>query len=326
MQLNDKIFVAGHRGLVGSALIRHLISQGYTNLLTASHQELDLTIQADVNSFFKQHQPQYVFLAAAKVGGIYANSHFPADFIYQNIAIQMNVIHAAYQHGVKRLLFLGSSCIYPRMAPQPIQESALLSGPLEPTNRAYAVAKISGIEQCFAYNRQYGTKFLAVMPTNLYGPGDNYDLQNSHVIPGMITKFHRAKEEGAPAVVLWGTGKPYREFLHCDDMADACCFLMQLDEKLYNPLCASDSEPPLINIGSGQEVTIQVLAEIIKEVVGYEGAVQFDSTKPDGTPRKLLDSTQLHALGWQPQIHLKAGFEITYQAFLHHLSNTIIPA
>jgi GDP-L-fucose synthase len=316
MKLDDKIFIAGHRGLVGSALIRCLKSQGYTNLLIATHQELDLTIQAEVNAFFKQHQPQYVFLAAAKVGGIYANSHFPADFLYQNIAIQMNVIHAAYQHGVKRLLFLGSSCIYPRLAPQPMQESALLSGPLEPTNRAYAVAKISGIEQCFAYNRQYGTQFLAVMPTNLYGPGDNYDPQSSHVIPGMITKFHRAQEERASSVVLWGTGKPYREFLHCDDMASACCFLMQLSDTQYTALCCSETEPPLINIGSGQEVSIQSLAEIVREVVGYQGSIHFDTTKPDGTPRKLLDSTQLQVLGWQPQVDLKAGLQTTYQAFL----------
>lgn len=316
MQLDDKIFIAGHRGLVGSALFRCLSAQGYTNLLTVTHQVLDLSIQADVNAFFALNQPQYVFLAAAKVGGIYANSHFPADFLYQNMAIQMNVIHAAYQNGVKRLLFLGSSCIYPKLASQPLKESALLTGPLEPTNRAYAVAKISGIEQCFSYNRQYGTQFLAVMPTNLYGPGDNYDCQNSHVIPGMIAKFHRAKEEGAESVVLWGTGTPYREFLHSDDMANACCFLMQLEEKRYHALCDSDVEPPLINIGSGQEVTIKVLANIIKEVVGYEGLIHFDDTKPDGTPRKLLDSTRLYELGWQAQINLNTGLQQTYELFM----------
>lgn len=318
MKKNDKIFVAGHRGLVGSAIVRQLTAQGYTNLLTATHQELDLTQQLAVDVFFKTHQPAYVFLAAAKVGGIYANSHFPADFLYQNIAIQMNVIHAAYQNAVERLLFLGSSCIYPRLAPQPMQESALLSGPLEPTNRAYAVAKISGIEQCFAYNRQYGTKYLAVMPTNLYGTGDNYDPQNSHVIPGLITKFHRAKEEGADFVELWGTGSPYREFLHADDMADACCYLMQLSDEIYNPLCDSDIEPPLINIGSGQEVTIKALAQIVQGVVGYEGEVRFDATKPDGTPRKLLETQKLKGLGWQAKTNLKAGLGETYSAFLKY--------
>ncbi len=304
---SQKIFVAGHRGLVGSALMRALHRSGYTNIITASHQALDLTRQAAVEAFMQQEKPEVVFLAAAKVGGIYANSHFPAEFIYQNLMIQSHVIEAAYQTGVKHLLFLGSSCIYPKHCDQPMREEYLLSGLLEPTNQPYAVAKISGIEQCLAYNKQYGTQYVAVMPTNLYGPGDNDDPLQSHVIPGLLRRFHEAKIQNLPTVEIWGTGTPYREFLHADDLAEACLFLMeQPDERLM--------QYPLINIGSGQEVSIRELAEMIQHIVQYRGNMVFNPQKPDGTPRKWVDSSKIQALGWKPARALYAGLKQTYLA------------
>lgn len=322
MDKNAKIYVAGHRGLVGSAIVDNLKAKGYQNLVTRTHSELDLTNQQAVLDFFKAENPEYVFLAAAKVGGIHANNTYPAEFIHENLSIQTNVIHQAYLNGVKRLLFLGSSCIYPKQAPQPMKEHHLLTGPLEPTNRPYALAKIAGIEMCWSYNRQYGTQYLAVMPTNLYGPGDNYHLENSHVIPALIRKFHEAKINNTPQVMVWGSGKPMREFLYNQDMADACVFLMQLDEAKYQSLLGSDEsqtgqfEPPLINIGYGSDVTIQQLAETIQTVTGYEGKIVFDASKPDGTMRKLMDSSKLNALGWQPSIDLKAGLCNAYNDFV----------
>ena len=314
MQPNSKIYIAGHRGLVGSALIRRLAAGGYANLLTRTHAELDLTNQAATEAFFAQEKPDYVFLAAAKVGGILANNTYPADFIYQNLAIQTNIIHAAYKNQAKRLLFLGSSCIYPRDCPQPMKEEYLLTGPLEPTNRPYALAKIAGIEMCHAYNRQYGTQYLAVMPTNLYGPDDNYDLNNSHVIPALIRKFHEAKQQGDKKVVVWGTGTPRREFLYSEDMADACVYLMNLPDDKFSPLLTPDASP-LVNIGVGEDVTIRELAEIVQQVVGFTGSISFDTTKPDGTPRKLLDVTRLHSLGWRAKTSMQAGLAKTYQDF-----------
>jgi GDP-L-fucose synthase len=321
MDKDAKIYVAGHRGLVGSALIRSLTSKGHSNLVTRIHTELDLTNQAAVQDFFAKEKPDYVLLAAAKVGGIHANNTYPAQFIHENIAIQTNVIHEAYVHGVKRLLFLGSSCIYPKFGPQPIKEEHLLTGSLEPTNRPYALAKIAGIEMCWSYNRQYGTQFLAAMPTNLYGPGDNYHPENSHVIPALIRKFHEAKTNNLPEVVVWGTGTPKREFLYNQDMADACVFLMQLEDDLFSHCLGSNDsqadsfQPPLINIGSGSDITIRELAEKIGEVVGYQGNISFDSSKPDGTLRKLMDSSKIFNLGHVNKFSLESGLTNTYNDF-----------
>ncbi len=312
MNQNAKIFVAGHRGLVGSALVRVLAKAGYSNLLLRTHAELDLTHQASVQSFFSEQKPEYVFLAAARVGGILANSTYPADFIQQNLAIQDNVIEAAFRNHVKRLLFLGSSCIYPKFAPQPIKEESLLTGSLEHTNRAYAIAKIAGIEMCRAYNAQHETDYLAVMPTNLYGPGDNYDLSTSHVIPALFRKILSAKLQNRPEVWLWGTGTPRREFLHSDDMASACLFLVNLPHEKFNQL-KNAPEGPLVNVGWGQDITIRELAQLIGEIVGYTGVYKFDSSKPDGSPRKLLDTSKLLRLGWKPTISLRVGLERTFK-------------
>lgn len=315
------IYVAGHRGLVGSAIVRRLRAAGCTNLLLRTHAELDLTDDRATRAFFDAERPDYVFLAAAKVGGIVANNTYPAEFIRDNLAIQTNVIHAAHLAGVKRLLFLGSSCIYPKLAPQPLQESCLLTGPLEPTNRPYALAKIAGIEMCWSYNRQYGTQYLAAMPTNLYGPGDNYHPTHSHVIPALLRKFHEAKLSGAPAVTVWGSGTPRREFLYSDDMADACVFLMNLPDERWRALLGSDEsasgrfEPPLVNIGTGQDLTIAELAALVKQVVGYEGAIVFDPSQPDGTPRKLLDVSLLERTGWRARTALADGLAAAYGEF-----------
>ena len=315
MKLDSRIYVAGHRGLVGSALVRQLRAKGYGNLITRTHDELDLTNQAAVRRFFTQEKPEYVLLAAAKVGGIHANNTYPAEFIHQNLAIQTNVIHEAWQNSVQRLLFLGSSCIYPRDCPQPMKEEYLLTGPLEPTNRPYALAKIAGIEMCHAYNRQYGTKYIAVMPTNLYGSNDNYDLQNSHVLPALIRKMHEARLRGDQEVVVWGTGTPRREFLYSDDMADACVFLLtSADEKLA--ALFTDDSPPLINIGCGEDVTIHKLAEIVAEVVGFEGKLVFDNNKQDGTLRKLMDVNRLSSLGWRASTALGSGIHLAYSDYI----------
>ena len=348
MEKNAKVYVAGHKGLVGSAILRALEKSGYNNCVVRSRQELDLTCQSSVERFFDEERPEYVFLAAAKVGGILANATYPADFIYQNLVIETNVIHAAYKYGAKKLLFLGSSCIYPRDCPQPMKEEYLLTGPLEPTNEPYAVAKIAGIKMCEAYNRQYGTKYISVMPTNLYGPNDNFDLETSHVLPALIRKFHLAKlamqkdwegikknevifgripddfkrslgldpktnlplenSDNAPEVVLWGTGSPRREFLYVDDLADACIYLM-------NNYDGSE----IVNIGVGKDITIRELAELIAKIVGYQGKIRFDTSKPDGTPRKLLDVSKLSSLGWQPTIGLEEGIKKTYGWFLSSL-------
>jgi GDP-L-fucose synthase len=319
MDKNAKIYVAGHRGLVGSALIRQLTAQGYTNLLTKTHAELDLTDQIAVNRFFAAEKPEFVLLAAAKVGGIHANNTYPAEFIHENLAIQNNVIHQSYVNGVKRLLFLGSSCIYPRDCPQPIKEEYLLTGPLEPTNRPYALAKIAGIEMCWSYNRQYDTQYLAVMPTNLFGFGDNYNLENSHVIPALIRKFHEAKVNQQPAVTVWGTGTPKREFLYSDDMAAACVFVMNLPDDQFKSLLASnrnDGLPPLLNLGSGSDLSIAELASLVQEVVSFKGEIIFDTTKPDGTMRKLMDSQRINKLGWHPDTSLKEGLQLSYQDFI----------
>ncbi len=322
MELNARIYVAGHRGLVGSALMRDLRSKGFTHLITRSHAELDLTDQTQVAAFFATERPEYVFLAAAKVGGILANDQYPAEFIRDNLAIQTNVIHAAWQNDVRRLLFLGSSCIYPKLCPQPMKEEYLLTGPLEPTNRPYALAKIAGIEMCWSYNRQYGTRYLAVMPTNLYGPGDNYHPQNSHVIPALIRKFHEAKQGNSPTVTVWGTGTPRREFLYSEDMADACVYLMNLPDDRFQTLLGSDESktgifmPPLVNIGVGEDLTIRELAETVQTVVGYKGEIVFDATKPDGTPRKLMDVDRLHELGWRARTTMSTGLDLAYQDFL----------
>ncbi|MGQ9686672.1 MAG: GDP-L-fucose synthase family protein [Thiobacillaceae bacterium] len=322
MDKNATIYIAGHRGLVGSALVRTLQAQGYRNLLVRTHAELDLTDQAAVETFFAAERADYVFLAAAKVGGILANDRYPAEFIRDNLAIQTNVIHAAWKNGVKRLLFLGSSCIYPKHCPQPMREEYLLTGPLEPTNRPYAIAKIAGIEMCWSYNRQYGTRFLAVMPTNLYGPGDNYHPDNSHVIPALIRKFHAAKRNGQPTVTVWGTGRPRREFLYSDDLAEASVFLMNLPDAQFDTLLGSDESatgvfmPPLINIGVGEDLTIRELAQMVRDAVGYQGEIAFDPSKPDGTPRKLLDVTRLAALGWRARTPLADGLRATYADFL----------
>jgi GDP-L-fucose synthase len=326
MDKHDKIYIAGHRGLVGSALVRKLLADGYTNLVTCSHEELDLTAQEEVNDFFLREKPSYVFLAAAKVGGIYANNTYPAEFIADNLAIQTNVIHEAYRSGVKRLMFLGSSCIYPKLAPQPMKEEYLLTGPLEPTNRPYAIAKIAGIEMCWSYNRQYGTKYLGVMPTNLFGPGDNYDLNNSHVIPALIRKFHEAKAAGNTPVTLWGSGTPRREFLYSEDMADACVYLMNLPDSTFDTLLGSDEAtagvfmPPLINVGVGEDQTIGELAKTVKEAVGCRSDIVYDRSKPDGTPRKLMDVSRLNMLGWRAQTSLEAGLANAYQDYLARYS------
>jgi GDP-L-fucose synthase len=343
MKKSDRIYVAGHKGLVGSAIVRKLQSEGYSKLALRSHHELDLMRQAEVEAFFKKEKPEYVFLAAAKVGGILANNTYPAEFIYENLLIETNVIHQAYKAGVKKLLFLGSSCIYPRDCPQPLKEEYLLSGKLEPTNEPYAVAKIAGIKMCQSYNRQYGTRFISVMPTNLYGPGDNFDMETSHVLPALIRKFHEAKSkelevrggrleakekkhDSAPGlkrsapptsserserslngsfVTLWGTGTPMREFLHVDDLADACLYLMNHYD-----------ESEIINIGVGKDISISELVELIRGIVGFKGAIRYDRSKPDGTPRKLLDVGKLKALGWQPKISLKQGIEMTYRWYV----------
>jgi GDP-L-fucose synthase len=319
---NARIFVAGHRGLVGSALVRRLRAGGYTDLLLKTHAELDLTDERATRAFFEAEQPDHVFLAAAKVGGIVANNTYPAEFIRNNLAIQTNTIHAAYLAGARRLLFLGSSCIYPKLAAQPLREEALLSGPLEPTNRPYALAKIAGIEMCWSYNRQYGTRYLSAMPTNLYGPGDNYHPQNSHVIPALLRRFHEAKLRGHQPVTVWGTGAARREFLHVDDMADACVFLMERPEAQFRALLGSDEvvsgsfEPPVVNIGCGNDITIRELATMIQHVVGHQGEVVFDASRPDGTPRKLLDVSRLAQAGWSPRRPLAPGLQGAYAAFL----------
>jgi GDP-L-fucose synthase len=313
MEKSAKIYIAGHGGLVGSALVRRLRAAGYQNLVVRTHAELELTDAISVRRFFEAERPQYVLLAAAKVGGILANSTLPAEFIYSNLAIQTNVIDEAWRTGVKRLLFLGSSCIYPRDCPQPMKEEMLLTGPLEPTNRPYAVAKIAGIEMCSAYNRQYGTQFIAVMPTNLYGPGDNYDLRTSHVLPALIRKAHEAKQRGDQELVVWGTGKPLREFLYSDDMADACVSLLRLDDAKFS--LAIETYPPLVNIGSGVDLTIRELAELVCEVVGFRGRLSFDSSKPDGTPRKLMDNGRVTNLGWAPRVGLREGVRLAYEEF-----------
>ena len=313
MQLDSRIYVAGHRGLVGSAILEVLRARGYRHVLTRTHSELDLTDSHAVTNFFAETQPEYVILAAAKVGGILANNTYPADFIRENLVIQNNVIEACRQAGVDRLLFLGSSCIYPKLCPQPIKEEYLLTGPLESTNRPYALAKIAGIEMCWSYNRQYGTRYLSAMPTNLYGPGDNFDLRTSHVLPALMRKVVEAKRNGNGEVGVWGTGTPRRELLYSADMAEACVFLLELDEASYGSLI-TDAEPPLINIGTGQDVTIRELAETLCRVLAYEGELVFDATKPDGTPRKLLDVARIKALGWSAAISLEAGIALTYEA------------
>lgn len=314
MNPDARIYVAGHRGLAGSAILRRLEVAGYRNVLTRNHAELDLTDHGSVGKFFEAEKPEYVFLAAAKVGGIVANETYPAEFIQQNIAIQTNVIHEAWKAGVKRLLFLGSSCIYPRDCPQPIKEEYLLTGPLESTNRSYAIAKIAGVEMCRAYNRQYGTQFLAAMPTNLYGPGDNYDLETSHVLPALIRKMHEARQRGDSEVIIWGTGSPRREFLYSDDMADACVFLTSLPEAKFAHIAAA--EVPLINIGSGADLTVRELAELVAGVVEFSGSLRFDDKRPDGTPRKLLDSSRLTGLGWKPRVSLEQGVALACRDFL----------
>lgn len=310
MNKNEKIFLAGHKGMVGSAIVRKLNELGYQNIITRSSEELDLRRQSDVEFFFKTEKPDYVFLAAAKVGGIYANNTYPAEFIYDNLMIETNIIHSSYIYNVKKLLFLGSSCIYPKMCPQPIKEEYLLTGPLEPTNEAYAVAKISGIELCKFYRRQYGCNFISAMPTNLYGINDNFDLNNSHVLPALIRKFHEAKLNNQQEVVMWGTGTPRREFLYVDDLADACVFLM-----------SSYSEEMHVNIGSGEDIQILDLAKMVKEIVGYEGEIVNDLTKPDGTPRKLLDVSLLKSLGWEYKTELREGIEKTYSWFCEQKEN-----
>lgn len=322
MQTDGKIYVAGHRGLVGSALVRQLNARGYRNLITRTHAELDLTNQAAVRDFFAQEKPDYVFLAAAKVGGIQANNTYPAEFIYQNLAVQTNVIHESWRNNVQRLLFLGSSCIYPRDCPQPMKEEYLLTGPLEPTNRPYALAKIAGIEMCHAYNRQYGTQYIAAMPTNLYGPGDNYDLNNSHVVPALIRKMHESKERGDKEVVVWGTGTPRREFLYSEDMAEACVYLMSLPDARFSSLI-TDYSSPLVNIGCGEDLTIQRLAEVVAEIVCFKGKLTFDTSKPDGTQRKLLDISRMKQLGWGTKTSLNAGVATSYRDYLGQLKGVV---
>jgi len=315
MDLNDKIYIAGHRGLVGSAIVRQLESRGFTNLLMRTHKELDLTNQAQVQAFFQKEQPDYVILAAAKVGGIHANNTYPADFIYQNMMIEANVINSAYENKVKRLLFLGSTCIYPKAVEQPMREDALLTDVLEPTNEPYALAKIAGIKLCESYNRQYGTDFRSVMPTNLYGVNDNFHPENSHVIPALMQRFHQAKINNDEEVVVWGTGNAMREFLYVDDMAQASLFVLELDEETYQ----TNTQPMLshINVGTGKDITIREMAETMKEVVGYKGKLTFDTAKPDGVPRKLIDIARLDSMGWRCKTDLKAGLNKTYRWYLN---------
>ena len=301
MDKSAKIFAAGHNGLVGSAIVRKLEAEGYKNIIKKNRSELDLSDQKTVRSFFEAEKPEYVFLAAAKVGGIYANDTYPAEFIYENLMIESNIIHSSYLTGVKKLLFLGSSCIYPKLCPQPMKEEYLLGGYLEPTNEAYAIAKIAGIKLCEYYNKQYGTKFISAMPTNIYGYNDNFDLKNSHVLPALIRKVHEAKEANSPSIVVWGSGNPKREFLFADDLADACLFLMNnYDGKEF------------VNVGTGEDISIRDLTEMIKEVVGYEGKIEYDSSKPDGTPRKLMDVSRINGLGWKHSVELKSGIEKLY--------------
>lgn len=316
MDKDSRVYVAGHQGLVGSALVRQLKAQGYERIITRPLEELDLTDQAAVRNLFAVERPDHVFLAAAKVGGIHANKTYPAEFIQINLTIQTNVIYEAWRAGVGSLLFLGSSCIYPRECPQPIKESYLLTGKLEPTNKPYAVAKIAGIEMCWSYNRQYGTHYRAVMPTNLYGPGDNFHLENSHVVPALIRKFHEAKITRSEGVEVWGSGKPLREFLYVDDMAEGCIYVMNLEEEVYQAHIETDS--PLVNLGVGKDISIQDLAVLVKEVVGYEGNIVFDTSKPDGAPRKLLDVSRLTEMGWTAATPLKEGLAATYAWFLNH--------
>lgn len=305
MNKTSKIYIAGHRGMVGSAILRKLQAEGYTNFTLRTSAELDLRRQTEVEEFFRKEKPDYVFLAAAKVGGILANNTYRAEFLYDNLQIQNNIIHSAWQHGAKKLLFLGSSCIYPKLASQPLKEDALLTGLLEPTNEPYAIAKIAGIKMCDAYRSQYGFSAISVMPTNLYGPNDNYDLKSSHVLPALIRKFHEAKKNGSPSVIMWGTGSPLREFLHVDDLADACYFLMQ-----------NWDEPGFLNVGTGTDLSIKDLALLIKDIVGYSGDIVHDTTKPDGTPRKLMDVSKLHGLGWKHRINLREGIQSVYASLL----------
>src|SRR6202048_4103981 len=314
MSKDNTIFVAGHGGMVGSAIVRKLKDRGYTNIVTRTRSEVDLVQQAAVREFFLKERIDQVYMAAAKVGGILANNTYPAEYIYQNLMIEANVIHEAWQAGVKKLLFLGSSCIYPRLAPQPMAEDALLTGLLEPTNEPYAIAKIAGVKLCESYNRQYGTDYRSVMPTNLYGPGDNYHSENSHVIPGLIRRFHEAKQRSAAEVLIWGTGTPMREFLYVDDMAEACVHVMELDSDTYG----RSTEPMLshVNIGTGEDLSIRDLATTIGQIVGYQGRIAFDTTKPDGTPRKLMDVGRLHSLGWRAQVALRDGLALAYADFL----------
>ena len=319
MDKESRIFVAGHSGLVGSALVRGLTRLGYHNLILRRRSDLDLTDQAAVREFFNKSRPDFVFIAAAKVGGILANDSLPAEFIRDNLLIASNVIHEAHQNGVQRLLFLGSSCVYPKFAPQPIQERSLLTGPLEPTNRPYAIAKIAGIEMCWAYNRQYGTRFLAAMPTNLYGLNDNYHPSLSHVIPALIRKFHEAKASRSAEVTVWGTGTPRREFLNSEDAADACIFLLNQPDDHIDKIVRSTEIPPIINIGCGEDLPIHDLANLVSEVVGFPGRIKFDHSKPDGTPRKLLDVSVLHGLGWKPRIDLREGLSNAYLDFLERV-------
>jgi GDP-L-fucose synthase len=314
MSKDDRIFVAGHRGMVGSAIVRKLQTLGCANIVTRSRSELDLVQQNDVRAFFGKEQIDQVYMAAAKVGGILANNTYPADFIYENLMVETNVIHEAWRAGVKKLLFLGSSCIYPRMAPQPMAEEMLLTGTLEPTNEPYAIAKIAGVKLCESYNRQYGTDYRSVMPTNLYGPGDNYHPENSHVIPGLLRRFHEAKQNASPEVLIWGTGAPMREFLYVDDMAEACLHIMELDNETY----ARNTQPMLshINIGTGEDLAIRDLAKAVGDVVGYRGRIVFDTSKPDGTPRKLMDVSRMKSLGWRPKVGLRDGLALAYADFL----------
>ncbi|MEM7096822.1 MAG: GDP-L-fucose synthase [Pseudomonadota bacterium] len=329
MNKQDKIYVAGHRGLIGSAIVRNLRARGFENIVYRSHKQMDLANQDAVRRFFEREKPDYVFLAAAKVGGIQANYSYPADFIYINTMIQNNVIHEAYRSGTKRLLFLGSSCIYPKMAKQPLRENYLLTAPLEPTNRAYALAKIAGIETCWSYNLQYGTQFIGAMPTNLFGPGDNYDLEKSHVIPALLSKFHAGKVKNLKEVEVWGTGKPRREFLYSEDAADACVHLMNLSNRKIKPLLGSDEHasgefsPPLVNVGSGTDVTIKELAKTIAQVVGYQGKIVFNTNRPDGTPQKRLDVNKLKDLGWSYKISLKEGLQDVYERDIKQIHGNV---
>lgn len=318
MEKQARIFVAGHRGMVGSALVRALKCAGYEDIITAGREQLDLTRQSEVEHFFNSEKPDYVFLAAARVGGIIANSTCKGEFIHDNLMIQGNIIHSSWQNNVKRLLFLGSTCIYPKFAPQPMKEEHLLSGLLEPTNDAYAIAKIAGIYQCRSYNQQYGTRYMSAMPNNLYGPYDNYDLEKSHVLPAMLRKFHEAKQRGDASVTIWGSGTPLREFLHVDDLAEACLYIMNLGDKPFDELLNDVQAPALLNVGSGEEIRISDLALLVKKIVGFEGSLVFDREKPDGTPRKLADSSRINRMGWHHNINLEDGVAASYQWYLEN--------